>query len=298
MSLIDPKCFQKFFVSWMDAYPKRRKGRLIAIDGKTLRSSYNRESKDTAIHMVSAFCVENQQMLGQLKTADHSNEITAIPELIELLDMRDSLVTIDAMGCQTDIAEKIVNKGGDYLLQVKGNQPKLKEAFEKELPAGKILSMEESEKDAYETIETGHGREEIRQYFIFEPMGELKRVYGHWAGVRKVGVSISFRKKSGDEVSSYSVRYYITSADIDARRFGEAARKHWGIESVFHWTLDVSFREDDCQKYVNNAAENFSYIRRTALNLIKRDKETKGSVRNKRKRASWDEEYLATVLAG
>lgn len=294
---ICPNAFQSCFIKWMNELRDRTKGRVVAVDGKTLRHSYNKNKDVSALHMVSAFCAKNKMVLGQVKTDEKSNEITAIPELIDLLDIKDCLVTIDAMGCQTDIAKKIVLNGGDYLFQVKANQPKLLEAFENELP---IVKVEELAKEAgyYETCSQGHGRVEKRQYFIFDPMGDLERVYGHWEGVNKVGIAIRFYKDKGNEEFNYGVRYFITSKDLTPEKFGEAVRGHWSIEGVMHWALDVSMREDDCKIYANNAAENLSTIRRAVLNLLKKDGTVEAGVRAKQKLASYNEGYLTSVLAG
>ncbi len=292
-----PKAFQRCFIKWMNEIRDRTKGKIVAVDGKTLRHAYNKEQGVIAPHMVSAFCVQNKMVLGQVKTNEKSNEITAIPELIDILDIRKCLVTIDAIGCQTDIAKKIISKGGDYLFQVKANQQKLLEAFEKELSFDKVEKLAEAT-GYYETNSVGHGRTEQRQYFVFEPMGDLKRVYGHWEKISKVGVAVRFYKDKGDEGFKYGVRYYITSKDLTPEQFGEAVRGHWQIEGVMHWALDVSMREDDCKIYANNAAENLSTVRRAVLNLLKEDKSLDGGVKAKQKMASYNDVYLARVLAG
>lgn len=299
MGAMCPTAFQICFIKWMNEFHDRTKGNIIAVDGKTLRHSYNKEKNIGAIHMVSAFCVRNQLVLGQVKTSEKSNEITAIPELIELLDLRKCLVTIDAMGCQTDIAKKIIEKEGDYLLQVKGNQPKLLEAFEKELPFIKVQEiLETTDATYFETKSMEHGREEKRQYFIFDPMGDLKRVYGHWEQVQKVGVALRYFKKKGEEGFNIGIRYYITSKEMGPEEFGQSVRGHWGIENNLHWNLDVSMSEDASKIHVSNAAENLSTVRRAALNLIKQNKADKGGVKAKQKLASYDESFLASVLEG
>jgi predicted transposase YbfD/YdcC len=277
MGALCPKEFQNCFVKWMNELHDRTQGQIVAIDGKTLRGSYSKEGKKGALHMVSAFCVRNQLVLGQVRTSEKSNEITAIPELLDILDIRNCLVTIDAMGCQTDIASKIINKEGDYLLQVKANQQKLLEAFEKELSFVKIEEiLKENNQDYFEKKAVEHGREEKRQYFIFEPMGELKRIYGHWKNVSKVGVALRFFKNKGDDGSSFGIRYYITSKALTPEEFGEAVRGHWCIENNMHWQLDVSMNEDSSRVHVSNAAENLSTIRRAALNLLKQEKSVEG----------------------
>ena len=191
----------------------------------------------------------------------------------------------------------IIDNGGDYLFQVKGNQPKLLEAFESELTLMKVEALAE-QSGYYETNSVGHGRTEQRKYFVFEPMGDLKRVYGHWEGVQKVCVAVRLYKSKDDEEFKYGVRYYITSGDITPERFGEAVRGHWSIESVMHWSLDVSMREDDCKIYANNGAENLSTVRRAVLNVLKKDRSIDGGVKAKQKMAGYNEDYLTNVLAG
>ena len=298
MGMISPKQFQECFVAWMQECQENMKGKLVAIDGKTLRRSYRGSDKTAVVHMVSAFCVANQQVLGQVKTDAKSNEITAIPVLLDLLDVQESLVSIDAMGCQTKIANKILSKGANYLLAVKGNQSSLKSAFEYELSYAKIREKVESGHDYYKTTEQHHGREEAREYFVFEPFGELLEKSYEWPQMKTVGVALSMRKEKADQASEYSFRYYISSAELNAEEFGKAVRGHWQIESGLHWWLDVAMREDDCKISRDNAAENLSTIRRIALNLLKQDKSRKGGVRRKQKAAGLSEDYMARVLAG
>lgn len=297
MGMMDPEAFQSCFIQWMQTFEAGTNGKVVAMDGKTLRHSYKSSDNQKAIHMVSAFCVENRQVLGQVKTNSKSNEITAIPELIDLLDIRGKLVTIDAMGCQIDIAKKIIENEGDYLLQVKGNQPNLKKAFEKELSVKKIIEQEEN-LDFYQTVSSAHGRIEERKYFFFEPVGDLKSMYGHWEGIQKVGIALRLRKKKNEEASEFTVSYYISSANLSAEEFGNAARGHWCIESDLHWCLDVAMREDDCKIHANNAAENMSTVRRVAFNLLKREKSVEAGIKAKQKLAGYDNSYLARVLEG
>jgi len=293
---IDPEQFQVCFMAWMEDCQALTKGRVVSVDGKTVRSSYGKRDDRAAIHMVSAFCNKNNQVLGQLKTDAKSNEITVIPELLELLDLSGCLVTLDAMGCQTKIARCILDQDADYLLAVKGNQGRLLKAFEKRLSFSSIQKMAVDELDLYETMETGRGRKETRQYLLFDPFEEFVDLGFEWPGLKKVGVAISARGKRSEEWTNLSIRYYITSADLTAQEFGEAVRSHWGIENKLHWMLDVGMKEDACQVYRDNAAENLSGARRIALNLLKRETTKKASIQRKQKMAAMNPDYMSQVL--
>ena len=295
---IDPEQFQMCFMSWMEDCQALTKGRVVSVDGKTVRSSYGKRDDRSAIHMVSAFCNKNNQILGQLKTHEKSNEITVIPELLALLDLSGCLVTLDAMGCQTKIAEAILDKDADYLLAVKGNQGRLLKAFENKLGLSEIQQMDEDQLDLYDTFETGRGRKETRQYLLFDPFEEFVDLAFEWPRLTKLGVVISTRGKRSEEHTTLSIRYYITSADLTAQEFGEAVRSHWGIENKLHWMLDVGMKEDACQVYRDNAAENLSGARRIALNLLKRETSKKISIQRKQKMTAMDPDFMSRVLDG
>jgi predicted transposase YbfD/YdcC len=224
ISSLDPEQFQLCFLKWMQAVNSSAKGQLIAIDGKVLRSSYNRDDRQSTIHMVSAFASANGMVLGQVKTDAKSNEITAIPELLALLDITGCLISIDAMGCQTDIAAQIVDHGGDYLLAVKGNQETLHRAVREAMAP---LAREGSHQA---TIEQSRGRTELREYHVM-PAGEMVKQFPTWKGLNTLGVAIGYRRDSkGNESLEY--RYYISSAALTEEQFAKAVRGHWGIESV------------------------------------------------------------------
>ena len=240
LARLDPGAFEKCLLSWMQAVQEITDHRLIAIDGKTLRGSYDRQDGKAAIHMVSAWASENKLSLGQVVVDEKSNEITAIPELLRLLDVSGAVVTIDAMGCQKEIAAQIRQRGGDYVLAVKQNQPTLYEQVAEAISAG--LEQDAAVVQEHQTVETGHGRQEMRTYAIF-PAPETVDPEGEWRGLCAVGVAFSERTDSRGR-NSLEARYYILSTLLPAQEFAEAVRGHWGIENNLHWQLDVSFRED------------------------------------------------------
>ncbi|GAB3522646.1 ISAs1 family transposase [Photobacterium alginatilyticum] len=290
VSRLDPTEFQQCFISWMEAVSARSEGELIAIDGKVLRGSYDRESRQSTIHMVSAFGTTNGVVLGQLKTDAKSNEITAIPELIKLLDIKGCLVSIDAIACQKNIASTIVDSGGDYLLAVKGNQETLAKSIQQAL----LESVKASSLRNNVTIEQGHGRVEVREYHVL-PAGELIQQFPDWKGLKSIGVAIGYRiDKAGKESLDY--RYYICSAELGLERFAAAVRGHWGIENSLHWVLDASMNEDACQIYRGNAAEIMACMRHIAINMLRAETTRKASIRRKQKIAAMSSGYLDKVL--
>jgi predicted transposase YbfD/YdcC len=293
-ALISPSEFHSCFTSWMHALTGVFKG-LVAIDGKTLRRSYDRQANRAAIHMVSAWASENSLVLGQLKTEEKSNEITAIPKLLRVSAIKGCLVTIDAMGCQKAIAKQIVEQGGDYLLALKGNQSKLAEEVEAVFDEADSVNYEGYVVDVHETEERNHGRREIRRYWSIAYEGLLVNAEP-WAKLKMIGRVESERTVEGKTTIEY--RYYIGSIDNDARLFAKGVRGHWGIENGLHWTLDVAFREDDCRARKGHAPENLALLRHIAVNAIKQEKTAKLGVKNKRLKAGWDDSYLAKILFG
>ncbi|HIF9216284.1 TPA: ISAs1 family transposase [Photobacterium damselae] len=290
VSRLDPAEFQVCFTNWMQVISKRSEGELVAIDGKVLRGSYDRESRQSTIHMVSAFATANGAVIGQLKTDAKSNEITAIPELIKLLDIKGCLVSIDAIACQTNIASTIIENGGDYLLAVKGNQETLAKAVRQALLDKTTVASITSDV----TIEQEHGRIEAREYHVL-PAKELAQQFPDWKGLTSIGVAIGYRiDKSGKESLEY--RYYISSAELSKERFSAAVRGHWGIENSLHWVLDATMNEDDCQIYRGNAAEIMACMRHMALNMLRAESSKKASIRRKQKIAAMSSSYLERVL--
>lgn len=296
-ALLDPAKFAQCFTSWVKAVSQLTQGQVIAIDGKTLRRSQDRANGKSAIHMVSAWASANHLVLGQLKVDDKSNEITAIPELLEVLELSGSIVTIDAMGCQKDIARQIVEQGADYVLALKENQGQLyrevTDTFESEVGS----AFECLQHDFYQTVGKGHGRIETRQcWVVSEPeVLEYLNEEGAWLGLSSVAM-VRSKRVVGDEESAES-RYYISSLKGDARQLLEATRTHWEIENCVHWVLDIAFNEDDSRVRQGHAPQNLAVVRHMALNLLKMEQTSKGGVKARRKRAGWDEDYLLKILS-
>jgi predicted transposase YbfD/YdcC len=292
LARLDPAVFEKALLSWMQAVQEITESRLIAIDGKTLRGSYDRQDGKAAIHMVSAWATENKLSLGQVVVDAKSNEITAIPELLGVLELSGAIVTIDAMGCQREIAAKIRERGGDYVLAVKQNQPTLYERVREAVDEG--LEQDAERIDEHGTDEKGHGRQEARTHAVF-PAPEGVDPEGLWQDLCAVGVTFSERTDAKGH-TSLEGRYYILSRRLSAKEFADAVRGHWSIENQLHWQLDVSFREDACRARTGHAAANLSVIRRFALGSLKRDTECRRGIETKRLKCALSEEYREKVL--
>lgn len=295
LAAIKPGEFEKCLLSWITALHEITSGQVIAIDGKTLRRSFDAASSKSAIHMVSAWATANHISLGQVVVDEKSNEITAIPKLLEILELSGALVTIDAMGCQTEIAQQIVAAGADYCLAVKGNQPTLHEGIERFFDEHLEDDFARVRVRRHETQEKGHGRQETRYYFLCSLPEDLPD-RARWAGLKAIGIVITSSERGGKECGD--VRYYILSKYLSGRRFAEAVRGHWGIENRLHWQLDVTFGEDQCRIRQGHADANFSILRRATLSLLKNETTAKLGIKNKRLKAGWDESYLEKVLTG
>jgi len=295
LGALKPAEFEKCLLSWITSLQEITDGQIIAIDGKTLRRSFDAASSKAAIHMVSAWATANHVSLGQVATDAKSNEITAIPKLLEIIEVSGCLVTIDAMGCQKAIAAKIVDEGGDYCLAVKGNQRTL----HRDVQAHFVQQMEDDFAGAKvrrrETQEKGHGRHEDRYYYICPLPDDFKHAK-KWAKLKAIGMTINLTRQNGKETSE--VRYYILSKYLSGKRFAEAVRGHWGIENSLHWQLDVTFGEDQSRIRKGHADVNFSLLRRTSLSLLKNNKTAKVGVKNKRLKAASDDDYRLEVLLG
>jgi predicted transposase YbfD/YdcC len=294
---LDPQAFRACFVRWIHAISQLTQHQVVAIDGKHLRRSHNHRLGKAAIDMVSAWATANRLVLGQVKTDDTSNEITAIPELLRLLELTGCIVTIDAIGCQTAIAELIVQQGGDYLLAVKENQAQLYQDVS-DLFAGCLeVNFRQVPHDYYRTVNKGHGRIEIRQcWTLIDPeFLDYLSQRAVWPHLHTV-VMIRAERRSGD-TRSLETRYYISSVKTTARLALQAARGHWGIENGLHWVLDIAFREDDSRVRIDHAPENFAVLRHMALNLLKQEPTAKVGIKAKRLKAAWDRSYLLQVLS-
>lgn len=289
---LDPEAFQRCFLSWVRSVMQSTEGKLIAVDGKTVRRSFAREDNKSALHLVSAWCAENRLVLGQVATREKSNEISAIPELLALLDLRGATVTLDAMGCQTDIAKKIIDGGADYVLGLKGNQATSFEGVREFFAAAEQGTLTENPLDFHETIDGDHGRIEVRRVTASDAIDWLDSQ--RWAGLKSIVKVDSERTVNGK--TSKEQRYYLSSLPPDASLLGERIRAHWSIENSLHWVLDMAFDEDRCRIRRRNAPDNFALLRKIAVNLLKLEKTSKRGIEGKRKRAGWDPNYLLTVL--
>lgn len=294
LAALDPDAFEQRIQQWIHALVgSDTEGKHIAIDGKTLRRSFDRASAKTAIHMINAYVHENHAVFCQLKVHDKSNEITAVPRLLEMLQLKDATVTIDAMGCQKDIAEKIINRGGHYVLAVKGNQSSLHEDVQTFMD-DRIARQESRYGDYYETVEKSHGRIETRKCWTCWDLDWLVQRH-RWAALSCV-VAVECKRSIQGKISTER-RYYISShSGRQAQKLAVLIRNHWRVENELHWTLDVSFNEDQSRVRVKNAAENLARIRRISLLLLKNEKTCKLGVKSKRAKAGYDRNYLLTLL--
>jgi len=290
---LKPEALQICFISWMEAVHKSTEGELINIDGKTLRGAKEAGNKRSFIHMVSVWSASQHLVLGQKKVAEKSNEITAIPPLLKMLSLRGCIVSIDAMGCQKDIANTIIEQGADYVLALKGNQGTLYDDVQELFTSASEQNFKNIEHQFYETVEKGHGRIETRRYWT---MGNTEYLIGaeKWRDLRSVGMVESQRTING--TTSTERRYYLLSLESDVHKFAKSVRNHWSIENQLHWILDVSFKEDDSQCCGGYSAENLAVIRHIGLNLLSRDKKSKVGVKAKRLKAGWNNNYLKSVL--
>lgn len=293
---IKPDEFQKRFIEWVQAIEKLTAGQVIAIDGKKLRRSHDQNTGKAAIYMVSAWATQNQLVLGQTKVADKSNEITAIPELLQLLEITGCIVTIDAIGTQTEIAETIIAGGGDYLLAVKENQGHLFEDIQYLFEVDVAQGIEDAQHSYAKTVNKGHGRIETRECWATEKEEYLLlvRKRQQWKGLKSI-VRVVSQRQIGDTLK-VQTRYFISSLPAQAKTILKAKRSHWKIENQLHWVLDIAFREDESRVRKDHAAENLAVLRHMALNLLKNEKTAKGGIHAKRLQAGWNNDYLLTLL--
>jgi predicted transposase YbfD/YdcC len=295
---LDAEQFQRCFVAWVVALTGVPAD-VIAIDGKTMRRSYQKKGAKAAIHMVSAFAARQRLVLGQVKVADKSNEIVAIPALLDMMAIEGAIVTIDAMGCQRHIAQKIVDKKADYVLALKGNQGTLREDVELFATEQKASGFKDTKVSRHETVDGDHGRIETRTYTVIHDVGWLQERHD-WPGLKGVVIVDSIREIPGSSPETDKIeretRFYITSLVWLAHQMGPVIRSHWAIENSLHWVMDMIFRDDECRIRTEHAPANFTTLKHMAHNLIRRAP-GKDSLRLKRKTAAWDDDFLASLIA-
>lgn len=296
--LIKPTVFQQVFMDWVSAAVDRCGGEVVNIDGKQLRGTRQKKKYQSdgqeGLSMVSAWAARNRVVLGQVKTSEKSNEITAIPKLLELLELTGCIVTIDAMGRQTKIVEQIVEKEADYVLSLKGNQGTLHQAIEEYFEWATSENFKDIEYDFCQSLEKGHGRIEERICYVTEDIEWLEQK-AEWVGLKSIIMVESRREVMGME-PSVERRYFISSLEANAHQAIKAVRGHWKVENQLHWCLDVGFREDACRIRAGHSAENLAVLRHIALNLLKQERSCKLGIASKRMQAGWDNRYLSKVL--
>ncbi|MGK2877598.1 MAG: ISAs1 family transposase [Solirubrobacterales bacterium] len=296
LATLDAEAFQRCFVAWVAALVGVPEG-VVAIDGKTVRRS--RGKAKGAIHMVSAFAARQRLVLGQVQVADKANEIVAIPKLLDMLAIEGAVVTIDAMGCQRAIAQKIVDKKADYILALKGNQGSLREDVELFVNEQKTNNFKDTTSSHHQTIDGDHGRIETRNITVIHDVGWLRQRH-HWPALAGIIMVHSTRvipgpNRDADKIE-HETRFYITSLLLVASLIGPLVRDHWAVENSLHWVLDMVFRDDECRLRTDHAPANFTTLKHIALNLTRRSS-SKDSFRLRRKVAAWDDEYLVSLIA-
>jgi predicted transposase YbfD/YdcC len=292
---LDAEQFQSCFIAWAGSLTKLGPD-IVAVDGKTLRRAYQEGGGKAPIHMISAWSSRQRLVLGQAKVAEKSNEITAIPELLKLLTLKGAIVTIDAMGCQKEIAATIVEKEADYVLALKGNQGTLSADVELFFAEQKACNFKDTAVSKHRTLEKSHGRIETRTYTATGDIAWLTKSHPGWKGLKSIVMVESVREIVGGKTEC-ETRFYISSLNADAERQGEAIRGHWGVENSHHWVMDMLFRDDECRIRTANAPANFATIKHMAGNLL-RHGAGKQSLRVKRRLAAWDDDYLVSLITG
>jgi len=292
---LEPEEFSGRFLAWVQEVAAMTRGEVIAIDGKTLRRSHDRAMGKAPIHMVSAWASANRMVLGQVKTDDKSNEITAIPELLRVLDLTGCIVTIDAMGCQREIATTILDQGADYVLALKGNQGTLHADVQLFFETAQATGFKAVPHTFAQTIDGDHGRIETRRCWATSDIGWLDPE-GRWPGLTSI-VLLEATREIGEHTTT-DVRFFITTLPADAPTLLHAVRSHWTIENSLHWVLDIAFREDESRIRKGHAPQNFAVLRHIALNLLKQDTTLKRGLKSKRLKAGWDHDYLLHILRG
>jgi len=292
--LLDNIELKTLFVDWISAAVELNKGTLVNIDGKSLCGSKEPIKGQTALNVVSAWASEQAVVLGQVRCQEKSNEIRAIPELLKILNLEGCIVTIDAMGCQREIVEEIIERGADYVISLKGNQGNLHTEIKDYLDWAERIGFKEISYDYCETLEKDHGRIEERRCWVTEEIGWLEQKE-EWKNLKSVVLVEAIREVIGKE-KTVERRYFISSLEANAEQSLRAVRGHWAIENELHWCLDIGFREDDCRVREAKSAENLATLRHIGINLLKQEKSCKRGIEGKRKKAGWDESYLLKVL--
>lgn len=287
---LDEKHFQQCFINWVTCLRQAIKG-VIAIDGKTLRRSFDKAGNKGAIHMVSAWCSEQNLVLGQVKVDEKSNEITAIPELIDLLQVHGAIITIDAMGCQRDIARLITDKKADYIFSLKGNQGTLRDDVELFFNEQVKLNFTDTTVSCHESVEKIHGRIEVRKITVCADISWLQQRHD-WPGLASI-IMVEYSAEGGE--TRCETRFYISSLCIEANPMAAYIRDHWGVENGLHWVMDMVFRDDECRIRKDNAPANFATIKHMASNILRSSK-GKQSMRQKRHAAAWDDDFLFDLI--
>ncbi len=295
---LDPEQFRAGFLAWMQAVTQVLPAQVVALDGKTSRRSHDRGAGKPPIHMVSAWATTNRLVLAQVKVDEKSNEITALPELLQRLTLTGCIVTIDAMGCQQSIARQIVGQDADYVLALKENQPTLWADVQESFAQARRSGFAAVVHDAAVEVDKGHGRLEIRRHWVIDDAEELAWLQAEhpWPGLRAIGMVEAERRLATGR--TLDTRYYLLSSPMSAQAFGAAVRSHWGIENQVHWVLDMTFREDHSRIRQGVAAENFVVLRHIALNLLRQQTAKRLSIKAKRLKAGWDTTFLLQVLQG
>jgi predicted transposase YbfD/YdcC len=293
-SLLDSSQLKMSFLDWIQSAVNLSDGSLVNIDGKNLRGSKSLVNGKRALNVVSAWAAEQSLVLGQVKCEEKSNEIRAIPELLGILDLKGCIVTIDAIGCQTEIVREIVAKEADYVISLKGNQGNVHQQVKQYLDWAERIKFQEIEFDYYETLSKGHGRIEKRRCWVTTEIDWLEQ-RADWANLKSIIMVEAEREVIGGQ-KTVERRYFISSLEANAKKALRSVRGHWAIENQLHWCLDISFREDDCRTREGNAPENLAIIRHIGINLLKQENSCKLGIKSKRLKAGWDEGYLLKVL--
>ena len=295
---IDPEEFQASFQKWVQALHQITQGQVIGIDGKQLRGSHERSQGKRAIYMVSAWAEQNHLVLGQRQVAEKSNEITAIPELLRLLEIKGCIVTVDAIGTQTKIAKQIIQAEGDYLLAVKHNQDKLYQDLEMLFSYDQKRNFEDAPYNYAKEVKKGHGRIDVRECWATADPAYLESVRQRkkWPNLQSIVMIVRKRSIAGEE--TVKTRFYISSLEAKAKRILQATRQHWSIENGLHWVLDIAFNEDRSRVRTDHAPANLAVLRHMAVNLLKQETSAKGGIKAKRLQAGWNQDYLLKVLSG